>query len=197
MPLPITGMGVSAALTEALGLSGKLPLRCDETVVPTITVGNLEDAMWGPPAIGGILLAAAAGFRCEVEVSIPQQVSGMGAAAILDRIEIAAGTATTVDMGVSPGFPAPNVFGVTNWRDMYARGTPLLQLNGANNAVGTVGMARLCRWRVDALTTLTIDLGWVLRESAVTGLQQGILLRPSIDNKDLGVNFYWRERSPR
>lgn len=197
MPSAITGMAVSAGLTEALGLTGKLSLSLDHTLVPTIQVGNLESALWGPRAVGNIIVPAALALRSEIELSIPQQISGVGAAVIIDTIQFSAGANVTVEIGRSPGLPAPTVFGDKDWLDIGAQGLPVLAINGKDDAVATVGLVRLVRVRALAATTFTLPLGWVLREFPATGLQQGLLIRPSVDNQSLILNVFWRERLPR
>lgn len=199
MPLPITGMAVSSVLTEAFGLTGKLPLQVDETVVPVVVVGDLGEVVYGPPAIGSISVGAAIGFRSEIEISLPWLNTAVGAAAIVDRIDILTGVAAaSFSISPSPGMPAPNVFTAqTAWRDTGRRGLPFVLINGKNNAVATVGFRNCVTVRIPANSTYSLPLGWEMRALEGTNLQQGIMVRARLDNTELTITAHWRERVPR
>jgi hypothetical protein len=197
MPVPITGGAVATALTEAFALTGKLPLQLDETVVPTVQVGNLEDQLWGPHAIGSLVVPAGGAFRSEVEISVPQQLSGLGVAVIIDAVEVVSLAAQLILLGLSPGLPTPTVFGIKAWKDIGARGLPVLAINGKNTAGPVGGFNSMVRYRVPATRTSRFALGWILRENPDTGLQQGLLMRPGVNDEEINLNFYWRERLPR
>ncbi len=195
-PVPITGMEVSAGLTEAFGLTGKLPLQLDTTVVPTVVVGNLEQALWGPRAVGSISVPATVD-RGQIEIAMPVDLATVGAAVIVDSLELAADVDLTIDIGESPGLPLPNLTGNKAWLDVGQRGAPVMLINGRNNAAGVGGFTRLIGIRIQALTTQRFDVGWILRANPETGVQQGLLIRPTADDRAINLNVYWRERVPR
>lgn len=198
MPLRVTGMGVSNALTEAFNLTGKLPLSIDETIVPTVSVGDLQDSLWGPQAAGAIAVPAAIGFRSEIELSLPVSASGIGAAVIVDSITIlglVAGQFYTI--GASPGLAAPTIAGNKDWIDNGQPGAPAMLISGKNTAVGTLGFSETLRYRVDNYDIYEVPLSWILREFGPTGVQQGLMIRPGVDNQECRINVRWRERVPR
>lgn len=199
MGLQITGMAVSAALTEAFGLTGKLPLQLEESVVPVVSVGNLDEVTYGPAAIGSLAVPADVGHRSEIEISLPWALTTAGAAAIIDRIQLsAAGDASLYSISPSPGMPAPNVFtSQTAWKDTGRRNIPFMLINGKNDAAATAGFRNCVFVRVPANTTYLLELGWEMRALQGTNLQQGIMIRTSADNQECMITAHWRERVPR
>jgi len=198
-PLPISGLGVSAALTETFNLTGKLPLQLDETVVPVVNVADLADEIWGPTAYGTIAVAAAPGFRSEIEIAVPVLASGQGAAAIIDSVElVGTGAAVTfLQIAASPGMPAPTIAGFTDWADNGVIGAPMVEVNGKNDAAAAVGFAATLGYYLVLYEVITLPLRWILREFQPTGVQQGLMIRPFADDQEVRANFRWRERLPR
>lgn len=198
-PLPIQGIRYSSALTDLFSLTGKLPLKLDETVVPVAVVADLSPGAYGPSATASIAVAAGgAGNRSMVEISLPQVPSAQGAAAIVDAAVFqASAAAQTIFMGPSPGMPAPTSFAEKTWLDVGMRGDPLVQVAGKNDAAAIAGVVASVRRNVRIMESLLVPLGWVLQANPDTGLQQGLMLRPGNDNETMIISFYWRERLPR
>jgi len=197
-PLPISGMAVSSALSEAFALTGKLPLKLDETVVPVIIVGDLSRDLWGPPAVGAVSAAAAAGFRSELELALPWSGSTMGLGVIIDSIDfVAGGAAMMYTVTPSPGLAGPTVEGEKAWLNTGTPASPFLRLHYKNTAVATIGGINVVQVRVPANTTKSLDLGWVI--SALPGgtERHGLMIRPTADNMAATITVHWRERLPR
>ncbi len=93
--------------------------------------------------------------------------------------------------------PGAHIATEKDWLDNGQLGAPAMLISAKNNAIPTVGFNGTLRYRILAMTSQEIPLGWILREFGPTGLQQGLMIRPSLDNVELDLNVRWRERVPR
>ncbi len=200
MPLDITGLAASSALTEAFDLTGKLPLKLDETVVPIINVGDLSDDIFGPRA--GCQLTVAAGGAANVsqtEISLPQTGQAQGAMIRVESVTLTTtvNTGALYHIGPSPGLPLPTAMGVTAWFDVGRRGLPYGQFAGKNDAPPIAGFVSMHQIYLRQWETQLVPLNWILRANPNTGLQQGLMIRLGTLNESARISVIWRERLPR
>lgn len=198
MPEDIHGMAASSELTKAFALVGKLPLSCDNVVVPCAIVADLSGDVYGPPAVGQITVpAGGAGLRSEIEISLPQATSVIGAEVWLERVYLQGLVAgSSVQIGPSNGLAAPNVNGDTAWRDIGLRGVPAAVINGKNTAAASV-LTDVYRITLGLNNVVEIKLDYKLGLNPTTGLQQGLMVRAGANNQEVRATFLWREKSAR
>lgn len=200
MPRPIQGIDPAAALTELFNLTGKVPLRLDETVVPVVVMGDESPLIQHGHGAQCVISvpAGGAGNRTELEIALPFGANNYGLRGLVERIEVyQTGAAITMSIGRSPGLPAPTHVGVTNWRDTSLAGSPTIRCNGKNNAAATPGLVLSRLIMVPQNTHVTVPIDWILKAPNQASTSEGILIRPNADNRDLTVNFIWREHGPR
>lgn len=195
----VQGGKFSQALQRLFGSQGKLSLQLDSVIVPTISLGSLEEeAEGGRLCVGSCLVpAGGAGNRSIIQLNLPSANAGQfGVEIRLERAIIYSPTTAaqmTLQWGRSPGVTAPNVNGTTRFRDTSLRGFPSAVLQGKNNAPVPGGVPQ------EAIAVLQpnqqllfLDLDWRL----APGDTNGFLLWCGTSNEALRVTFYWREIPP-
>lgn len=185
-------------LTDLYGTTGKLAMRLDEVVVPVVQVADVGADAWGHPAMGRISVGAGgAGNRSEAEIALPVTTAGMHQLEILvERIIIHNPAAVSVQIGESPGLPAPTTVGTIEWMDTGLRGAPGAALNGKNDAGASV-FAPAMQVRAAADDTLDFPLHYLLRKQDPADVSRGLMIRADTDNTVLQFSVVWRERPPR
>ncbi len=198
-PLPITGMGASSAITNAFALTGKLGLSIDEVVVPTVTVADLSDDVYGAAAIGQAhVTAGGAANMSRCEFSIPQQGSAQGATALITHLIITGNVnGQLIHIGPSVGLPAPTSFGPTNWRDQTHPGLPAVQIAEKNDSPPDGAYRAILSLYVLQFSVIMVPINWLVGENPLTGLQQGVSLQPNALNETMRIGFIWHERVAR
>jgi hypothetical protein len=198
MPSNITGIGPSQSLTELFGITGKVPLLLDSTVVPVVNIGDVADEVtWGPPACGSLYMGAVVGPNQNViELSLPFQNETVGLRARLMAIDLNLGAATDVYIRPSPGLAATTHTGLTAWRDTRIRGLPQLLINGKNDAAGLGGTGPIALF-VAATTPTLVPLDWIVGIDPDTGVTRGIHIEFNNPLANVRINVYWREGAPR
>lgn len=185
-------------LTDLYATTGKLGLRLDEVVVPVVQVANVAEQAWGHPSMGRISVAAGGvGMRSETELALPTTTPGMHQLEILvERIVVHNPVNVSIQIGESPGLPAPNVFGVNEFMDTGLRGAPVASFNGKNNAAASAFVPAM---QVRALANETLDfpLHYLIRKQSPDDASRGLMIRADADDTFLQFSLVWRERPPR
>jgi len=200
MPITIQGIDPAAVLTELFNLTGKLPLCLDETVVPVVILGDRSQQVQDGRGAQCVIAvpAGGAGFRTELEIALPFGANNYGLRATVERLEFyQTAAAISVSIGRSPGLAAPSHIGKPTWRDTSLPGAPTIRCNGKNTAVPTPALVLSRLVMVPQNTHVSVPLDWILKAPNEGTTSEGILIRPNADNRDLTVNFIWREHGPR
>jgi len=197
-PLPITGMSVSEHLTDVFALTGKLPLKLDEVVVPTVNVADVAlEATWGPQAVGRIAVPINGVNRSEIELSLPWTAQGsLGNGLYVEELLLANSAAGWWEIGWSVGMPLPTDIGDTSWVDGRRQGGPLASLTGKDDAAASA---------ITVLMSLYVHVGtyslklpnWILRPQTPGGVANGLLIRPGANGVAAKLTAIWREMVPR
>lgn len=199
MAHPVQGIGPAQAITEIYDLVGKVPMQVDGTIVPVVSVGNMDqEVRWGRQAWGHIFMPAAGGVNDNVfEIALPVANADLGRLALIERVLISVTTATTViTCGPSPGLAAPTHAVTKAWADTRIRGLPSLLVNGKNNAP-MIGGTWPYLQRVLMNTTVSLELNWALGLNPDTGVPQGIYFESTNRLAPIYVSVQWREGTPR
>lgn len=198
MPEPISGIGASQALTDLLGLTGKLPLQLESFIVPVVMVGDVDSAVqWGPRAWGKLYMAAViAPDMNTFEIALPAGSEEFGRRAIIDHVYITPGQAMSLTCVPSPGMAAPTSTAIKAWADTRTRGLPQVLINAKNDAAAIGGNTPI-NWYCPANVLTDLALDWIIGPNPDTGVQQGLYFESSIRTATLTINVTWRESPPR
>lgn len=200
MPKEIQSGTHPAALAEEFGLTGRLPLRLDETVIPVTLVADVSSSSQGRACIGRQQIAP---LEDHTELAIVVAVpfgSDPGFQSLIHWVEIDHEESEDVEVFVSfpgegelSGFSDGNlgVDGNRSFRDRRFRGTPRTVLQGRSDAARTANpLDAPYRRRVAAGETETIHLGATLRAEPE---QASILFQTLEETVQWHISVFWSE----